>query len=107
MAATGRYEVAHLPDIPPVACPCGQARRAFAEAVDFPATVHLTEISAAARTHYHKRLTETYVILECEPGAAIELDGARLPVQTGTAILIRPLTGIGCREHESDYLLST
>ena len=37
--------------------------------------MHVTEISADARLHYHKRLTETYYFLECGPEAAMELDG--------------------------------
>jgi mannose-6-phosphate isomerase-like protein (cupin superfamily) len=34
--------------------------------------------------------TETYFVLECEPGAAIELDGERVPVQKGVAVMIPP-----------------
>ncbi|WP_315852977.1 cupin domain-containing protein [Candidatus Laterigemmans baculatus] len=83
-------EVVDLASLPGVACPCGVARRAFAERSDFPATVHLTEISTAARTHYHRHSTETYVVLECGPGAAIELDGVPRPVQPGVAVLIPP-----------------
>jgi hypothetical protein len=29
---------------------------------EFPATVHVTSISADAKLHYHKRLTKTYYI---------------------------------------------
>ena len=68
------------------------ARRAFADVKDFPATVHLTEISEDASTHYHRRLTETYVIVECDIDAYMELNGKKHPVQPGTAILIRPGT---------------
>jgi len=52
-----------------IACPCGVARRAFQDVADWPGTVHVTEISAEARLHYHRRLTETYYFLECEPDA--------------------------------------
>ena len=90
-AAAGRPQVVDLASLEGVPCPCGTARRAFAERSDFPATVHLTEISTTARTHYHRRATETYVVLECGPEAAIELDGMLHPVQPGTAILIPPL----------------
>lgn len=86
------FAIAHLPELPGVACPCGTARRAFNEVEDFPATVHLTEISVNARVHYHKRLTETYVIQECEDGACMELNGEMHPVKPGSAILIRPGT---------------
>jgi mannose-6-phosphate isomerase-like protein (cupin superfamily) len=86
-----RYSVAQLTEIPPVVCPCGQARRAFADSPSVLLSVHLTEISADARTHYHKRLTETYVVLEGE--GFLELDGERVPLKPLTAVTIRP----GCR----------
>lgn len=82
--------VADFDRIAPVACPCGQARRAFADVADFPGTLHRTEISVDARRHHHKRLTETYTILECGPGAALELDDHRLPVHPGMSVIIRP-----------------
>ena len=88
-----RYEVADLVEIPPVVCPCGTARRAFADIDDFPATVHRTEISADARCHYHKRLTETYYFLDCGPDAQMQLDDELIPVHPGMCIMIRP----GCR----------
>src|SRR3954468_17737592 len=69
------YELVDFAEIPGVPCPCGTARRALADVQDFPGTIHVTEISLDARTHYHRRLTETYYILECEPGAEMELDG--------------------------------
>ncbi|MDB5297826.1 MAG: Cupin domain protein, partial [Phycisphaerales bacterium] len=53
-----RYAIAQLDEIPPVPCPCGQARRAFHEAGGGLATMHLTDIWADARTHYHRRMTE-------------------------------------------------
>ncbi len=86
------YELADFAKIDAVACPCGSARRAFAEIEDFPATVHVTQISEDARLHYHKTLTETYFFLECEPGAQMQLDDERVPVQPGTCIMIRPGT---------------
>jgi mannose-6-phosphate isomerase-like protein (cupin superfamily) len=88
--STARYEVVDFADIPPVLCPCGQARRAFADVADFPATIHRTEISSQAKLHYHKRLTETYYFLECEEGAAMQLDGEVVPVRPGMCVLIRP-----------------
>jgi mannose-6-phosphate isomerase-like protein (cupin superfamily) len=85
-----RYTVVDFDEIPAVPCPCGTARRALAEVADFPATIHRTTITAAAQTHYHRRLTETYYILECEPGATLELDGEALPLKSGMCILIPP-----------------
>lgn len=87
-----RYAVADLAEIEPVACPCGQARRAFA---DVPwntlATVHLTEISKDSRVHYHKKMTEIYTVLEGE--GHLELDGEIIPLKPLTTVMIRP----GCR----------
>ena len=87
-----KYEVVDFADVPGVPCPCGTARRAFAAADDFPATVHVTEISTDARKHYHRRLTETYYILECGPDARMELDDDIIPLKPGLCILIRPQT---------------
>ncbi len=86
------YEMTDFTRMPGVACPCGTARRAFADVEDFPGTIHVTEIAADARRHYHKRLTETYYFLECGPEAQIELDDEVLPVHPGMCVLIRPGT---------------
>ena len=83
-------EVVQLSELPPVACPCGIARRAFTHRNDLNASVHLTEIRQSARTHYHRHLTETYVVLECESDAAIELDGRLVPVRPLSSVLIPP-----------------
>ncbi len=85
------YSVVQLSELPPIACPCGLARRAFAEEAGGALSVHLTEISAESRTHYHKGLTETYVVIEGE--GWLELDGERIPLRPLTAVTIRP----GCR----------
>ena len=85
------YLIAQLDDIAPQACPCGQTRRAFAFPDNTTASVHLVDIQADARTHYHKRLTEIYLVLEGQ--GHVELDGARFPVKPLTAVLIPP----GCR----------
>ncbi len=85
------YVVARLDELPGVSCPCGVSRRAFSSAAESAATVHLVEISRAARTHYHRRTTEFYVILQGE--GFLELDGDRVPVRPLSAVLIRP----GCR----------
>jgi mannose-6-phosphate isomerase-like protein (cupin superfamily) len=85
-----KYLVARLDEIPPVGCPCGQSRRAFAIPGNDAASVHLVEISKDARSHYHERLTEIYVVLEGE--GHLELDGEQVPVRPGTAVLIRPGT---------------
>ena len=88
--AIASAEVVDLTALPPVACPCGTARRAFGDRAEVPGTVHLTEISQDARVHYHTDHTEVYVVVECEEGAAIELDGKSHPVHPYTSVLIPP-----------------
>ncbi len=85
-----RYRIVDFADVPGVPCPCGTARRAFHDAPDFPATVHVTEISEDAALHYHKQLTETYFFLECGPQAQMQLDGDLVPVRPGMCIVIPP-----------------
>lgn len=84
------FTVVDFDEIEPVDCPCGKARRAFAETAAFPGTLHVTEISHDARTHYHRTLTETYFILECGEDAMMELDGDRIPLKPGRAVVIPP-----------------
>jgi quercetin dioxygenase-like cupin family protein len=86
------YEIADFAALPGVACPCGTARRAFGDVPDFPATIHVTEIAADARLHYHRKLTETYYFLECGPNAQMQLDNEIIPVHPGMCVLIRPGT---------------
>jgi mannose-6-phosphate isomerase-like protein (cupin superfamily) len=86
------FRIVELAELAPVACPCGQARRAFKDIPDGPLSLHLVEISIDAKTHYHKKQTEVYYILECGPEAAIELDGTRYPVKPGVSIFIPPFT---------------
>ncbi len=85
------YMIADLAAIPAVKCPCGFARRAFATPDNQTATLHLVDIQEDARTHYHKRMTEMYLVLEGE--GQMELDGKLFPLKPMTAIFIKP----GCR----------
>ena len=83
------YEITRFADLDPVRCPCGMARRAFASPDNQVATVHVVDIRHDARTHYHKKLTEIYYVLE--GSGQMELDGKLFPVEPMTAILIKPL----------------
>ena len=83
--------IAQLDEVPPVKCPCGLARRAFASDDNTVATMHLVDIHKDARTHYHKKMTELYLVLEGE--GQMELDGKLFPVKPMSAIFIKP----GCR----------
>ena len=87
---TRRYHLADFSKIEGVSCPCGTARRAFADVDEFPGTVHVTEISADAKLHYHKRLTEMYYFLECGSNAKMQLDDELIPVAAGKCIVIPP-----------------
>jgi len=55
------------------------------------ASLHVVDISVEARTHYHKKLTEIYYILEGT--GQMELDGELVVVGPGSTVLIKP----GCR----------
>jgi mannose-6-phosphate isomerase-like protein (cupin superfamily) len=86
------YEIVDFAKVDGVPCPCGTARRGLAEVQDFPGTIHVTEISADARLHYHRRLTETYYFLECGPDAKMQLDEETIDVRPGMCVMIRPGT---------------
>ncbi|HLJ14803.1 MAG TPA: cupin domain-containing protein [Bryobacteraceae bacterium] len=85
-----KYRIVRFNEVPGVNCSCGVAHRAFTDLAEYPATVHVTDISIDARLHYHKRLTETYFILECGPDAKMQLDDEYLPVTPGTCMVIPP-----------------
>lgn len=86
-----RFQIARLGDIDPTPCPCGQARRAFMNDHNEVASMHLVEIKRDSETHYHRRMTEIYYVLEGE--GHIELDGESHPLRPGVAVMIQP----GCR----------
>ena len=86
------YEVVDFAAVPGTPCPCGTARRGLLEVADFPGSVHQVQITGEAQRHYHKRLTETYYILSCEPGAELELDDERISLHPGLCVMIRPGT---------------
>jgi mannose-6-phosphate isomerase-like protein (cupin superfamily) len=80
-----------MDEITGVPCPCGTSRRAFATEADGRASLHITDISAEARVHYHRRLTEIYLILEGT--GSMELDGEIIPVRPYSSVMVLP----GCR----------
>ena len=85
------YLVAQLDEVSPVPCPCGLARRAFAVPGNDTATLHMVVIAKDSRTHYHKKMTEIYLVLEGK--GHIELDGKIFPLKPMTSVMIKP----GCR----------
>lgn len=90
-APNPRYRVVQLDAIPPVPCPCGQTRRAFVADDNPVATLHMVDIAVDSRPHYHKKLTEIYLVLEGE--GHMELDDDIIPLKPLTSVLIQP----GCR----------
>lgn len=89
--AMPNYMIANFGEIDPVRCPCGWAKRAFAEPGNSLATMHIVNVEQDSRTHYHKKMTEIYFVLEGE--GHIELDGESFPIKPEMAIFIKP----GCR----------
>ena len=85
------YLIEQLDEMETLQCSCGTTRRAFVTPDNQVATMHLVDISKESRTHYHKKLTEIYLILAGE--GHMELDGESIPVKPMTTILIKP----GCR----------
>ena len=85
------YNISHFADVAPTKCPCGTTKWAFADIPGSPASIHIVEISKDAKVHYHKKMTEIYLILEGE--GYMELDGEKIPVKPMTTIMIKP----GCR----------
>ena len=85
------FHIAQLDEVDPVQCPCGLSRRAFASSPTNVASLHLVDIKKEAQVHYHKRMTEIYLVLEGE--GQMELDGELFPLKPMTAVFIKP----GCR----------
>jgi mannose-6-phosphate isomerase-like protein (cupin superfamily) len=85
------YMIARFDDIEAVKCPCGFSRRAFICPENTTATMHIVDIEEDAKVHFHKKLTEVYLVLEGD--GCMELDGDSVPVKPFTAIFIKP----GCR----------
>jgi mannose-6-phosphate isomerase-like protein (cupin superfamily) len=85
------YAITQLDQLSPQRCSCGFTRRAFADLPQAVASLHLVEIQADAKAHYHRKTTEIYLIIEGI--GEIEVDGIRHSVKPMTAIYIKP----GCR----------
>ena len=85
------YMLAQMDSMDTIQCPCGFTRRAFVSPDNEVATLHLLDVQEDAQVHYHKNLTEIYLILEGE--GHMELDGELIPVKPMTAVFLKP----GCR----------
>ncbi len=85
------FQIVDMNNVAPVPCPCGMSKRAFTDDPDQTASFHIVDISLDSKTHYHKKLTEIYYVLE--GSGQMELDDQLIDVSAGSAILIKP----GCR----------
>jgi mannose-6-phosphate isomerase-like protein (cupin superfamily) len=92
------FLVAQLDEMQAMRCPCGFTRRAFVSSDNPVATLHLLEVQADAQKHYHKHLTEIYLVLEGQ--GQLELDDQTIPVKPMTAVMVRP----GCRHRAVGHL---
>ena len=86
-----KFSVVQLDELDGVPCSCGETRRAFTDLADAPASIHLVNIHSDSRVHYHKTMSEIYLILDGE--GHMEVDDDVIPLRPMTAVLIRP----GCR----------
>lgn len=86
-----RFAIVDVNQIEAVTCPCGETRRAFADDPDQIASLHVVDVRNDAKTHYHKKLTELYYVLD--GSGQMELDGELFDIHPGSSILIKP----GCR----------
>lgn len=85
---TPKFIKRNAADITPVECPCGEARRIITAADTPHVSIHRTKITREAKKHYHKRLTEYYVILS--GSGEMEMDDEIVPVAPGDVIMIPP-----------------
>lgn len=85
------YTIVQLNELEAVKCLCGFSQRAFVSDDNKAATLHMVSITEDVKVHYHKKLTEIYLILE--GSGYVELDDQLMPAKPMTAILIKP----GCR----------
>jgi mannose-6-phosphate isomerase-like protein (cupin superfamily) len=85
-----RYIHKKLKDVRPVKCPCGSSRRILTGADNALVSIHRVKISRAAKKHFHKRLTEFYIVIA--GSGAIELNDSRIKLARGDIVMIPPLT---------------
>jgi len=84
------YIIKRGADAVPVQCPCGEARRILTGTDNDLLSIHHVTIAKTARKHYHKKLTEYYVILSGT--GDIQLDDDQVAVGPGDVVMIPPLT---------------
>jgi mannose-6-phosphate isomerase-like protein (cupin superfamily) len=86
-----RYHEVNFASLAPIECCCGTTRRAFVEVADAPASAHYLDTKEEAASHYHRKTTEIYLVIE--GSGYLELDGEMVAVRPLSAVMIQP----GCR----------
>ena len=82
-----RYEVKRLSEIEKERSTCGYRQRLFSTGDNTPAFFHLVRIQSS-KTHYHKRATEFYYVLEGQ--GTMTVDGETFPISPGTMVKLDP-----------------
>lgn len=88
---TGGFQIRHLSEMETVKCPCGQTRRAFAVPENPLATLHMVDITEDSQSHYHRKLSEIYLIISGT--GHMEINGQLIPVKPLDTLFIER----GCR----------
>ncbi len=89
LATDTGYVVRHVDDVEPTPCPCGSATRIIKADDCKDVGFHITHIQDS-RTHYHKKTTEIYHILEGH--GTLEIGSDKVELRPGLTILIKPGT---------------
>jgi len=87
----GGFVIRDFGEVEPVRCSCGWVRRALTGEHNDRLSVHVVDIEADSKAHFHKTLTETYYVLEGT--GRIELDDQAYDIHPGMVIHI----GVGTR----------
>ena len=82
-----RFTVRRPDTIPKERSTCGYRQRYFSMGDETPAYFHLVRIQGS-KTHYHKRATEFYYILEGH--GVMTVDGETFPLEPGVMVKIDP-----------------
>ncbi len=82
-----RFEVKRLSEVEKEKSTCGYRQRLFSKEADTPAFFHVVRINGS-KTHYHKRATEFYYVLE--GNGTMTVDGETFPIEAGTMVKLDP-----------------
>lgn len=87
MVNTKRYQVRRIEDVEKERSACGYRRRLFSVGDETPAYMHQVRITES-KSHYHKRATEFYIVMEGE--GMMTVDGDTFPIAAGTVVKLDP-----------------